>query len=44
MKWNMDGIMRRCPKCGRYMISQIEYTATGYSILVYYCVCGYGEY
>lgn len=44
MKWNMDGIMRRCPKCDRYMISQIEYTATGYSILVYYCVCGHSEY
>lgn len=36
--------MRKCSKCGRYMMSQIEYTATGYSILVWYCVCGNKEY
>lgn len=33
--------IRKCPKCGRIMISQVEYYFYGQSILVYHCLCGH---
>ena len=33
--------IKKCPKCGRIMISQVEYDFYGQSILVYHCLCGH---
>ena len=32
--------VRKCPKCGRYMRSYIQYSFCGYA-LIYDCECGY---
>lgn len=35
-------MMRKCPKCGRYMSCAIKY-AHRYPIVVHECQCGYSE-